>query len=74
MRWLFLFLLFDVSAGEFQPRLRMHLAFDTEEACNEFGRRMERENRYEDNSLRSFSICIPEDAFNDRTLQVDRFE
>lgn len=74
MRWLFLFMLFDVSAGQIQPRLRLHVSFQSERECNELGSRIEREYRYEDNSLRSFSICIPESALNDTEIQTERLD
>lgn len=73
MRWLFLFLLFDTSADGMRPIVRISAVFQSEQECNELGRRAQREYEYEDNSLRSFSICIPESAYDEREMQVQDF-
>jgi hypothetical protein len=74
MRWMFFFILFDVSANSFQPRVRVTAVFSSEAECDALGKRIAKEYEYEDNSLRSFSICIPEGAFNDRAMKVHRYD
>ncbi|MCW1431611.1 hypothetical protein [Novosphingobium sp. JCM 18896] len=74
MKWLFLYVIFDVLVGGLQPKVVMRQAFDNEPACNAFGREIEREIGYKDNSLKSFSTCIPESAFQDRGLKADRVD
>lgn len=74
MKWLFLYVVFDISVGGLQPKVVMRQAFDNEEDCNATGREIEREIGYKDNSLKSFSICIPESAFQERELKADRIE
>jgi hypothetical protein len=72
MRWLFLFVVFDLSAeaGGFRPRTVIRIAFPTEEACNSLGREFAKSYRYKDPSTKSFSICIPEDAYEQKGPQI----
>jgi len=71
MKWLFVFLIFHVSDG---PRLRLTKVFASETECNTLGKQIEREFDYEDPNLRSFSMCIPEDAYDETEMQVDRLD
>jgi hypothetical protein len=71
MRWMFFFLLFDTTGGDLRPMTRLTAVFGSESACNEAGARIMRDLRYQDNSLRSFSICIPESAFDARGVQTE---
>lgn len=72
MKWLFLYFLLDTSAGAMQPKLMMRQVFASEAECNELGSAIAREIGYEDNSLKSFSTCVPESAFQERGLKSTR--
>jgi hypothetical protein len=64
VRWLLLIMVFEInSADELQPRMVETRTFQSEDACNEFGRRYRRVVPI-DRDLKSFSICLPEDAFD----------
>lgn len=72
MKWLFLLVMFDLSAsaGGFRPKIVLRAVFPTEEACNTLGRDFEKSYTYENPSMKSFSICIPESAYADRGMNV----
>jgi hypothetical protein len=70
MKWLFVLLIFHVNDG---PRLRVTKVFASQIQCNSLGKQIEREFDYQDPNLRSFSMCIPEDAYDETKMQVDRF-
>ena len=72
MKWLFLMFVFDVSGANLKPKLRTLIVFESETACEEFGRGMSID--YKDPKLRSFSHCIPEKAFDLTGMQTDKFE
>lgn len=72
MKWLFLFFVIDVSVGEMKPRVMIWRAFDSEAACQALGEQFKVE--YVDNSLKSFSICVPESAFDTYELGTQRLD
>jgi hypothetical protein len=74
MKWLFFYMIFDVSGGGLQPRLMVEKVFNTEAECNKLGREIAREFGYEDKSLKSFSICIPEIVYSERVMKVERLD
>jgi hypothetical protein len=65
MKWLLLIIVFDVSNDGMRQVMQATKVFRSEAACNAEGRRMARSTEYEEEGLRSFSICIPERAFQD---------
>ena len=74
MKWLFFYMIFDVSAGGLQPKMTLRKTFASEQQCNTLGQEVAKEFSYEDNSLKSFSICIPESAFREQEMQVQRLD
>jgi hypothetical protein len=64
MRWLLLVLIFDLTAtDEMRPRRVETRTFASEAACNAYGRSY-RERVSLPDGRKSFSICIPEDAYD----------
>ena len=76
MKWLFLLVVFDLSASAsgFRPKIMLRAVFPTEEACNTLGRQFEKEYTYESPSLKSFSVCVPASAYEEREMKVDRLD
>lgn len=72
MSWLFLLFVLDTSAGEVRPRVMIRQVFADEANCNALGRALALQ--YADNSLKSFSICLPRSVFDDREMQTDRLD
>ena len=70
MKWLFVLLIFHVNDG---PKVRITKVFASETECNMLGKEIERQLDYEDPNLRSFSMCIPEDAYH-AEMRVDRLD
>jgi hypothetical protein len=69
MKWLFFFLVFDAQEG---PKGYVTKVFSSEKECNTLGKEIEREFLYENKNVRSFSICIPEDAYDETEMHVER--
>lgn len=65
MKWLLLFMIFDISNNGMKLKMQATKAFATEEACEAEGRNLSETAEYDDANLRSMSICIPQDAFNE---------
>jgi hypothetical protein len=64
MRWLLLYIVFDVSSGGMRQETMATRVFASEAACNAEGRRLERTVHHDRAALRSMSICIPESAYD----------
>jgi len=65
MRWLLLILVFDISDGGMRVVHQETKVFRSEALCEAEGRRMAATVEYPVNNLRSMSICIPEDAYDE---------
>lgn len=66
MRWLLLVMVFDISNGGMQLVFRAEKVFASESACDAEGNRLVAEIDYPSEDLRSMSMCLPEDAFDQR--------
>ena len=66
MRWLLLILVFDISNGGIRQVMEMRKVFNSEAACEAEGRQMAETTEYPGENIRSLSICIPENAFDER--------
>lgn len=74
MRWLFLFFVFDVTANAMQPQMRLTAVYQNEDECNRLGQELANRLRYQSAARRSFSICIPESAYDATQPQVERYD
>ena len=63
MKWLLLVLIFDVSNGGMKVIDQETRVFTSREACDAAGEVMADTVDYPGENLRSMSICIPENAF-----------
>lgn len=74
MKWLFLMFLVDTSLGEARPRFRVHAVFKSEAECNKLGAEVAADIGFKDESLKSFSLCMPESVFKDVGLQSAKID
>jgi hypothetical protein len=65
MRWLLLILVFDISNGGIRLVDQETKVFRSEALCEAEGQRLSQSIEYPGDNLRSMSICIPEDAYDD---------
>lgn len=67
-------MIFDVSTGDLQPKVRMTASFASEAECNDLGNELARKMQYEKEGIRSFSICIPESAYDEKGIQSEKYD
>ena len=64
MRWLLLFILFDVSNGGMVSKAQRTMVYGAKEECDAARRKLGNTVEHQQPNLRSMSICIPESAFD----------
>lgn len=65
IRWLLLIMIFDTSNGGMRVVHQETRVFSSEAACNAEGARLTQSVTYPGENLRSMSICIPENAYDE---------
>lgn len=64
MKWLFLYVLFDISSGSLVPKLKVTSVWATAAECRAMGTEMQNRAAYNQPGFKSFSTCIPSDAYD----------
>ena len=63
MKWLFLMFVLKLEDGELRPKARTMTVFATEASCNTYGNNLANSLRFDQPAVRTFSACIPQNAF-----------